>query len=85
MSLVKVDNHVTKFNYCIPVFRQKDRTSKDGSSCNTLFMRCLEYLADSDDGITDRLKTVYPPKTSFYGGYNELKHWTAKPLTRWVG
>ena len=23
-------------------------------------------------GITDRLKTVYPPKTSFCGGYNNL-------------
>ena len=23
--------------------------------------------------MTDRLKTVYPPKTSFCGGYNELK------------
>ena len=25
-----------------------------------------------NDGITDRLKTVYPPKTSFCGGYNKL-------------
>ena len=24
-----------------------------------------------NDGMTDRLKTVYPPKTSFCGGYNE--------------
>ena len=27
-----------------------------------------------NDGITDRLKTVYPPKTSFCGGYNNLKN-----------
>ena len=24
--------------------------------------------------MTDRLKTVYPPKTSFCGGYNNLTH-----------
>ena len=24
-----------------------------------------------NDGMTDRLKTVYPPKTSFCGGYNK--------------
>ena len=23
-----------------------------------------------NDGMTDRLKTVYPPKTTFCGGYN---------------
>ena len=36
-----------------------------------------------NDGITDRLKTVYPPKTSFCGGYknvavyncNQFQHW----------
>ena len=26
-----------------------------------------------NDGITDRLKTVYPPKTTFCGGYNDPK------------
>ena len=49
-----------------------ENLKKIGQKLLKLFSNDVKMLTElRNHGMTDRLKTVYPPKTSFCGGYNK--------------
>ena len=68
---------LNSYHTCVVLWcRCVENLKNIGQKLLKLFSKDVKMLTESrNHGITDRLKTVYPPKTSFCGGYNN-KQWT---------